>query len=167
MPDSVYPDSAHPDIAPLAVFLGTWVGSGKGEYPTIPAFEYGEELAFNALAGKPFLVHTQKTKAREDGRPLHTETGYWRAAGRDEHGNLRVELVVSQPTGIVEVLEGTFDGNCARLRSTTVSRTATAKEVTAVEREYRRDGSELQVRIAMAAVGQPLTHHLSAVLRLS
>jgi hypothetical protein len=153
----------HPDVAPLAVFLGTWAGLGKGEYPTIQGFEYGQELTFSHV-GKPFITHLSRTKARDDGRPLHTETAYWRVAGRDEQGRYLVELVVAQPTGVVEVHEGTFDGTTALFRSTSVGRTTTAKEVTAVEREYHLDGGSLHVRVAMAAVGRQLTHHLSATL---
>lgn len=44
-----------------------------------------------------------------DGRPLHVETGYLRPAGR-------VELVVVQPTGIVEGSLDTGDGIALRLR---------------------------------------------------
>lgn len=153
----------HPDVAPLAVLLGTWTGTGKGEYPTIQSFGYGQELTFSHV-GKPFIAHVSRTKASDDGRPLHTETGYWRLAGQNDEGGYRIELVVAQPTGVVEVHEGTFDGTTARFDATSVVRTPTAKEVTAVEREYRLDGGTLHVRMAMAAVGQPLTHHLSATL---
>ena len=75
-----------------------------------------------------------------------------------------VELVVAHPTGIVEVDEGELDGHEIRLRSSAVVRTATAKEVVAVERTFRLDGDVLRYDVAMAAVGHPLTHHLRAAL---
>ena len=40
----------------------------------------------------------------------------------------------------------------------------TAKEVSAFGRSLRIDGDELSYSVQMGAVGQPLQHHLAAVL---
>ncbi len=148
----------HADIAPIAALLGTWRGTGAGSYPTIESFEYREEVTFGHV-GKPFLAYGQRTRHAVTDLPLHAETGYWRLPGPD-----RVELVIAHPTGIVEVLVGSFDGTAFDLRTDSVTGTPTAKSVTEVHRRVELDGDELRYEVAMAAVGQPLTHHLAATL---
>jgi hypothetical protein len=155
----------HPDVAVLAPLLGAWAGDGEGHYPTIEPFGYHEQVTFGHV-GKPFLAYGQRTAAADDGRPLHAEAGYLRIP---EPG--RIELVLAHPTGITEIGEGEIiadDGTLSiELASTTIGRTASAKDVTRLERSIRLDGDELSYRIAMAAVGQPLQPHLSAVLHRS
>lgn len=148
----------HPDIAPLGFLLGTWEGEGVGEYPTIKPFHYGEEIRF-AHSGKPFLFYVQRTWALGDRRPLHAEAGYLRHVGEG-----RIELVLAHPTGITEVEEGRLDGCSLRLATTHVGATATAKRVDALERDLDVDGNRLAYAVRMAAVGEPLTHHLAATL---
>jgi len=153
----------HPDVAPLAFLLGTWVGEGRGEYPTIEPFAYGEEIKVWHV-GKPFLAYGQRTWALDDGRPLHSELGYWRGQPAKSGGLSRVELVLSRPTGVVEVEEGVVAETTLDLSTITVGRTSTAKEVTALARHYEVHGHLLTYTVAMAAVGQPLQHHLRAEL---
>ena len=156
--DPQAPPPLHPEIEPLAGLLGTLRGEGAGEYPTISPFRYGEEVRFWHV-GKPFLAYAQRTWSLEDGRPLHGETGYWRARPGGT-----VEVVLAHPTGIVEVQEGSQDGGRIELRSTATAMTATAKQVTALHRRFDLDGDRLTYTLAMAAVGQPLQHHLAAEL---
>ncbi|MGV0605925.1 peroxynitrite isomerase [Mycolicibacterium sp. XJ1904] len=152
----------HPDIAVLRPLLGVWSGRGAGEYPTIEPFGYTEQIAFDHV-GKPFLTYRQKTTA-DDGRPLHAETGYLRVTSPG-----RAEWVLAHPTGITEIQEGTLaiTGPVIELEltATTIGRTASAKDVAALTRSIRIDGDELVYTVQMAAVGQPLQHHLSATLR--
>jgi THAP4-like, heme-binding beta-barrel domain len=153
----------HPDVAVLAPLLGTWAGTGEGSYPTIEPFRYREEVTF-AHAGKPFLAYRQATVRLDTGLPAHAEAGYLRGTGGD-----RFELVLAHPTGLAELAEGEVlaeSGRLAlRLASVAVARTATAKEVTRVERTITVEGDVLRYELAMAAVGQPHQHHLAAELR--
>jgi hypothetical protein len=152
----------HPGVAALAPLLGIWAGQGIGEYPTIAPFDYLEEVDFSHV-GKPFLRYVQKTRAGDDGRPLHAEAGYLRVPSPG-----RVELVVAHPTGITEIDEGTLtvagDTIEMDLASTTIGRTASAKEVTSLRRSIRVDGDELVYTVRMGAVGQSLQDHLTATL---
>ncbi|MDH3295968.1 MAG: FABP family protein [Acidimicrobiia bacterium] len=158
----------HPVLEPYAFMLGTWRGRGEGSYPTIEDFSYVEEITFGHV-GKPFLVYSQKTRNADTGEPLHAETGYWRfpSAGL-------VEVVIAQPTGLLESLAGsvTVDRGDAsgrpaatfELSCPDVVTTATAAEVDRTVRRFHFDGDTVSYDMAMAAVGQPLTHHLAATL---
>lgn len=152
----------HPNCRSLAFLIGTWKGAGQGEYPTIEPFRYNEEVTFGHV-GKPFLSYTQRTRHAESGEPLHAEAGYVRAVGNDN-----VELVVVQPSGIVELHSGTVSDDRLELTLDSVHMTPTAKSVTHVVRSFsvhQVDGRVvLTYDVAMAAVGQDLTHHLHADL---
>lgn len=151
----------HPDCDPLVGLIGTWRGQGSGEYPTIDSFEYVEEVTFGHV-GKPFLAYGQRTRDALDDRPLHAEVGYWRPVATN-----RLEVVLSHPTGISEILEGSIEAGATTvldLHTTSVTLTSTAKGVTELHRRYELTGDTLRYRVAMAAVGLPLTHHLEAEL---
>ncbi len=152
----------HPDVAVLAPLLGTWEGSGAGEYPTIDDFVYLESITFGHV-GKPFVAYTQRTRHPESSAPMHAETGYLRVPRPGS-----IEIVMAQPTGLAEIYEGAVVGGDVPLvidaRSTSISSTSTGKEVTITERTISVTGDDLQYTFRMAAVGQPLQHHLSATL---
>lgn len=149
----------HPDCEPLAFLLGVWRGEGRGQYPTIEPFEYGEEVRFSHT-GRPFLVYTQRTWRVPGGEPLHGEMGYW----RPKPGG-RIELVLAHGTGIAEVAEGTIDATAIAVASTSIGMTSTAEETTSLERRFELDGDVLRYELRMAAVGQPIGRHLVAELR--
>ena len=149
----------HPDVAPIAFLLGAWRGEGRGEYPTIEPFGYIEEIEFRHV-GKPFLAYSQRTRATDDGRPLHSESGYWRCTAEGA-----LEVILAHPTGVTEIAQGRVVGTKIELGSTTLGLSSTAKQVDKLERFFEVDGDTLTYRLSMAAVGVPLTHHLSATLR--
>ena len=149
----------HPDVEVLAFLVGSWRGEGRGEYPTIEDFAYREEVDFGHV-GKPFVSYNQRTWALDDGRPLHSESGYL----RPQPGG-RVELVLAQPSGLVEVDEGTVRGGRVELGSTLVAGTPSAKEVTETRRFIEVDGDVMRYELEMAAVGQPRQFHIAGELR--
>ena len=148
----------HPLCAPVAFLIGTWEGEGKGVYPTITSFGYREEARFWHV-GKPFLVYQQRTWALDDGRPLHTEMGYWRCG---EGG--RIELVLAHALGLAEVEEGRVEDNRIELHSTRMGRTSTAKAMEGITRVFEVDGDVLRYELSMAAVDMPIQNHLNAEL---
>ena len=153
----------HPLNAPLIPLLGEWQGPGEGAYPTIGSFSYGETLTFGHV-GKPFVAMNQRTKERETGTPLHAEAGYLRP-----QGDGTIELVLSQPSGIVEVLTGsvveTEAGVELDVTSIGVHMAPSAKLVRETRRRYVAEGDTLTCDFWMAAMGEPLTHHLRSVLQ--
>lgn len=152
----------HPACAPLAFLLGTWQGAGMGVYPTIEGFSYAEEVSFTHV-GKPFVAYVQKTKDAGSGLPLHSEAGFLRP-----QPDGRVELVLAQPSGVAEVLEGTVEGRDIQLSSTAVLGTDSAKPVAATERRLWLEGEVLHSSVAMAAMGLEIQHHVvSEMYRLS
>lgn len=153
----------HPNAEPFAFMLGTWSGQGEGSYPTIDGFQYWEEVTFGHV-GKPFFAYGQKTKHAETDLPLHAENGFWRFLP----GGSAIEVVMAHPTGVAELLSGAFiaeeGGGTFELSCPSVVTTDSAVLVERTTRLFRFDGDTLSYDVAMAAVGQPLTHHLSATL---
>ena len=150
----------HPDVEPIAFLLGTWRGEGHGVYPTIASFDYGEEIRFGAVPGKPFLTYQQRTWALDDQRPLHAEAGYWRPKPDG-----RLEVVMAHPTGFAEIELGVVEGGRVRLATVSVERTPTAKTVTRLERDIEVDGDTLHYTVRMATDGGDAHWHLEATLR--
>ena len=148
----------HPAVEPVRFLLGRGRGEGRGEYPSIEPFGYGEEVEFSHN-GRPFLFYVQKTWNLSDGYPMHSEAGYLRPVAVGS-----VELVLAQPSGITEILAGTTTDSRIELASTLVGVSPTAKPVTAVKRVMSVAGSTLSYQLDMAAVGRDMSIHLQADL---
>jgi hypothetical protein len=173
----------HPAIAPLSFLLGRWRGTGKGDYPTIKGFGFLQEVTFSHI-GKPYLIYTSRSwrlatdeegQLKRDGHgelvrlePLAVEAGFWRP-----QPDGKVEVLLSHPTGITEIYAGEFRSlTSIEMVTDAVARTETAKPYTAGKRLYglvpsqtREGEKDLAYAFDMAAMGQPLTPHLWAVLQ--
>ncbi|NGN62832.1 FABP family protein [Streptomyces sp. A7024] len=166
-PDAVRPDdqpSPHALLTPVLGLLGSWAGRGRGEYPTLASdFAYEQRVTFSH-DGRPFLHYeTRAWLIDADGAPLRPsarESGWWRL-----QPDGRVEALITQPTGIAELAEGRAGDGAVDIATHEVARTPTAKEVEATRRRYvLTDDDTLDFTHELAAVGQPLQHHLSARL---
>ena len=151
----------NPIAEPIAFLLGEWNGGGRGIYPTIADFEFTEELTV-WHHGSGWLAHVQKTNAADDGRPLHSEMGYW----RPKEGGV-VELVVTHSFGVVEMGVGQIDGTTIEIRSTHFVKAPTAKTIDKAIRRFSVSGDELVYAVDMEFGGHPLQHHLQATLTRS
>ncbi len=159
------PSDLHPQVMPVAFLLGQWHGNGRGDYPTIEAFEFGQEVAFTH-DGRPFLHYFSRTWLLDDEgnevRPLALETGFLRPQPGGE-----IELVLAHPTGFVEIYYGKVGGAKLELATDAVVRTQTAKEYVGGQRLYGLVEGDLLWTFDMAAVGQPIQSHIWARLTRS
>ncbi|KHL18869.1 uncharacterized protein DUF1794 [Mumia flava] len=162
------PEDLHPDLLGLAWLLGQWHGNGRGDYPTIDAFGFEQEVAF-AHDGRPFLHYFSRTWVTDESgervRPGALETGFLRPAGPLEAAKGPVELVLAHPTGITEIYYGEADGPRLTLATDAVARTSTAKEYVAGQRMYGLVEGDLMYAIDMAAMDQPMQSHLWGQLK--
>ncbi len=150
-----------PEIEPLAFLLGTWRGTGIGEYPTVESFAYEEDLEFGNV-GKPYMTFRQRTwLVRGDERlPSHMELGFWRPRPGGS-----VEVISAHPNGVAEVEVGTVEGSRVALSSHRLITSPSAKDVVRLEREFAVEADAMTYDVRMEAVGQPLGPHLRAELR--
>jgi len=151
------------ELAPLAWMVGRWEGAGVVGYPTIESANFGQEIEVSH-DGRPFLTWRSRTwllnEAGEQVRPLATELGFWRPVEGGE-----VELLLSHPTGIVELYFGKAEPAKIELRTDGVLRSPHAKEYNAATRLYGLVNSNLLWAMDMAAAGQKLQSHVSAELK--
>lgn len=157
----------HPALLGLLPYVGVWRGRGIGGYPTIDDFHFAQEIRISH-DGRPFLAwDSHAWLIQEDGtpiRPAFREVGWVRPVMADETATDEVEVLFTSPTGIMELHLGKVDGLNLELVTDAVVRTSTAKSVTAGHRLYGIVEGALLYAQDMAAVGHPLTSHLSARL---
>jgi hypothetical protein len=163
------PTDLHPDLMPVAWLLGTWQGNGKGEYPTIDAYAFEQEIVF-AHDGRSFLHYFSRAwVTNEDGErtaPGALETGFLRlgADQPQEDGEIaptghQIEMVLAHPSGYAEVWYGAVDGPRLTLATDVVARTSTAEDYTAGQRMYGLVEGDLMYAYDVAALEQPMQSH--------
>ena len=157
----------HPALLGLLPYIGVWRGRGRGGYPTIDDFDYGQEIRISH-DGRPFL-HYESRAWLLDGeskpiRPAGREIGWWRPVMNGDKATDEIEATMVSPTGIMELYLGQVAGTRVELGTDAVVRTATAKEVTAGHRLFGIVEGALLYAQDMAAVGHGLSPHLSARL---
>lgn len=159
-------------VVPISWLIGKWVGVGLGTYPTIEDFRFGQEVTFTC-DGRPFLLYESKSWILDDEgnrvRPAATEYGFWRP--KPDNG---LEVLLVHSTGHLETYLGTNEvtaiqdaaitGARCELRTDVVARSHSAKEYDAGSRLYGLIDGDLGWAYDMAAVGEPMTNHLSARL---
>jgi hypothetical protein len=152
------PENLHPDCAPIAWLLGTWRGNGHGDYPTIDAFQFGQEVIFTH-DGRPFFHYMSRSwVVDEQGNKLRDgaiETGFFRCKA---DGSL--EVVMTHHTGFVEIWYGEAEGAKVEITTDAVARTQTAKEYTGGHRLYGLVEGDLLWAFDMQAMGEKLQPHL-------
>ncbi|KAI5069268.1 hypothetical protein GOP47_0015569 [Adiantum capillus-veneris] len=131
---------------------------GQGGFPTIQAFDYGEEIQF-WHSGKPVMAYAQKTWRLSSGEPMHAESGYWRPK---IDGSL--EVIIAQSTGLAEVQKGTYnaENKSIALLSEII---ANASKVKGINRSFTVVGDDLEYTVSMATNTHSLHPHLRAVLK--
>jgi hypothetical protein len=157
------PPDLNPVCVPIAWLLGTWAGVGVGGYPTIEGFRFGQQVRFSYVPGKPYLTYTSQSWTLSDegatGGPLARETGYWRPQPDGE-----LEVLLTHPTGIIEIFLGRVEPARIELATRGVLRTETAKDYRSATRLYGLVEGELMWAMDMAAMGHDLQAHVSARL---
>ncbi len=159
-------------VVPISWLIGKWVGVGLGTYPTIEDFRFGQEVTFTN-DGRPFLIYTSKSWILDDEgnrvRPAATESGFWRPQPDNQ-----LEVLLVHSTGHLEtylgknevtsIADATITGARCELKTDVVVRSNNAKEYDGGVRLYGLIEGDLGWAYDMAAVGEPLTNHLSARL---
>lgn len=158
----------HPALNALLPYVGLWRGRGRGGFPTIEDFDYAQEIRITH-DGRPFLYYESRAWILDEQsrpvRPAGREVGWWRAVLREDGtATGELEVLLTTPTGVMELHLGKVTGTQVEIVTDAVIRTSTAKEVTAGHRLFGIVEGALLYAQDMAAMGQPLSPHLSARL---
>ena len=155
------PEVAH-ELLSVLPLLGEWHGEGQaagaeGDH------RFGQWVRF-AHDGRGFLAYESRTwrlsaAGRVEG-PDQRESGFWRPRGEDE-----VELLVSSPTGLVEIYVGRARTTTSwELDSDVLARTPDHPDTSRAKRLYGIVEGALMYAVDRATGDQPLRPTMSARL---
>ncbi|MBQ0904041.1 FABP family protein [Micromonospora sp. U21] len=157
----------HPALDGLLPYIGLWRGRGKGGFPTIEDFDYAQEIRISH-DGRPFLHYESRAwildEQSQPVRPAGREVGWWRPVLVDGRATDELEALLTTPSGVMELHLGKRTGTQVEFATDAVVRTPTAKEVTGGHRLFGIVEGALLYAQEMAALGHPLSAHLSARL---
>ena len=152
------PEGLHEDLYPLAWLIGTWSGSGKGEYEGIENFNFMHEVTFNH-DGRKFLTYYSRSWLVDDNneiiKPSASETGFWTI----NEGN-KLEVMLAHSNGHAEGWLGVVDGARIQLAMDQAYSSPTAKVVEGGHRLYGLVEGDLFFAYDMAAQGKSLQPHI-------
>jgi hypothetical protein len=142
--------------------LGEWHGEGQAAGPA-GDHRFGQWIRFSH-DGRGFLAYESRTwRLTDDGKvigPGTRESGFWRPRGQDD-----VELLVTDPDGLVELYVGTARTTTSwELTTDVLARTPDAPEVTRAVRLYGIVEGALMYAIDRAGPDEPLRPLMSARL---
>ena len=154
------------ELLSILPLLGEWHGEGV---LSGAAAGSGQDLRFGQWIrfshdGRGFLAYESRTwQLTEDGQitgPGTRESGFWRPRGKDD-----VELLVTDPDGLVELYVGTARTTTSwELTSDVLARTPDAPDVTRAVRLYGIVEGALMYAIDRAGPDEPLRPLMSARL---
>jgi hypothetical protein len=152
-------DDALLSVLPL---LGEWHGEGQAA-GTAGDHRFGQWIRFSH-DGRGFLAYESRTwRLTADGAivgPDARESGFWRPRGQDD-----VELLVTDPDGLVELYVGTARTTTSwELTTDVLARTPDAPAVTRAVRLYGIVDGALMYAIDRAGADEPLRPTMSARL---
>ncbi len=119
------PEGLNPRLAALAWLIGRWEGVGKGTWPGVGEFEYGQQVDFATNGGDYCHYLSQTFRLDDEGtpvEPLGMETGFWRP-----NSDASIEVVMCSPEGWAEVWYGQISGAKIELTTDAVVRSKSAQ----------------------------------------
>ncbi|MFC5722623.1 FABP family protein [Streptomyces gamaensis] len=159
------PSDLHPSLVPLAFLLGRWEGAGVADFPGDEKCNFGQEVVFSH-DGRDFLEYVSHSWVLDaegkPGRPLETESGYWRI-DKDR----KVEVVMVRDQGVAEVWYGELADQKPQIDLATdaVARTDVARPYSGGKRLYGYVKGDLMWVGEKATPEVPLRPYMSAHLK--